>query len=56
MISKEYNKDETELNGFLQKGKRSLFKVSSSTPNSEMYSPQQALNTEDTYFQTQGHY
>ena len=56
MISKVYEKDETELNGFLQKGKRSLFIVSSSTPNSEKFSPEQALNTNDTYFHTQGNF
>ena len=49
-----YNEDETLLNGFLQKGSRTLFSVSSSTPNSEYYSPEKALNTENSYFHSQG--
>ena len=54
MKSIAFDKDSTELNGFLQTGDRSLFFVSSSHTTSEEYSAEKALDTKDTYFHSQG--
>lgn len=54
MKSIVFDKDSTELNGFLQKGNRSLFFVSSSHTTTEEYSAEKALDTQDTYFHSHG--
>ena len=46
-----FEADDTLLNGMLQKGNRSLFRVSASSYQ-EGYQPENALNTENTYYHT----